>query len=221
MQTSEASIKLAILHPVEGIRNKALGFFGGFPGQDTTVMPLVIQAVEKYGWDKAFSILRGADRLPQTEETVKWLTAELAKDWHLDDADNDNYCFAVALILSQTGTDLLWPEIASLPCFPEELKDRFLRRLEMASWDWQTAWSALEEVGREARDQGEYRMKQARDGELIIESLAQHHDKADVLLPLLNRRYKGYEKNLMEWLESLPDRTRWQDAVAGGRARPR
>ena len=33
---------------------------------------------------------------------MKWLTAELAKDWHLDDVSDDNYCFAIALILCQT-----------------------------------------------------------------------------------------------------------------------
>jgi hypothetical protein len=203
MRTSESTIKEGILHPVEEIRTKALGYFGRVHTQDTTLMPPVIQAVEEYGREMAFSILRGADRLPQTEETVKWLTAELGKDWHLDSVNNDNYCFAVALILCQTHTALLDPMMAELRCFPEELKDRFLKRLEMASWDWQRGWSALEELGREARDRGEYWLKDIRYAELILDSLARHHDKAEVLLPLLQRRYKGYEKTLMQWLESF------------------
>ena len=203
MRTPEATIKAAILHPVEEIRTKALDYFGRGHTQDTTLMPLVIQAVEKYDRDNAFAILRGADRLPQTEETVTWLTAELGKEWHLENVTHDNYCFAIALILCQTRTTLLDPVMADLPCFPEELKNRFLKRLEMASWDWQTGWSALEKLGREARERGEYRLKHTRYGELIVESLARHHDKAEVLLPLLQRRYRGHEKNLMQWLEGF------------------
>ena len=107
--------------------------------------------------------------------------------------------------------------MADLRCFPEELKGRFLKRLEMASWDWETGWSALEDLGREAREQGEYRKKHTRYGELIIESLARHQDKAEVLLSLLHRRYKGYEKNLMQWLEGflieLAGKMRLQAAV--------
>ena len=203
MRTPEATIRAAILHPVEEIRTKALNYFSHRLAEDTTLMPLVIQAVENYGRDKAFMILRGADRLAQTEETLKWLTAELGKDWHLEDVGDDNYCFAIALILCQTHTALLAPAMADLPCFPEELEDRFLKRLEMASWDWETGWSALEALGRDAREHGELRMKHIRDGELIVESLAQHRDKAELLLDLLQRRYKGYEKRLMEWLEGF------------------
>jgi hypothetical protein len=54
MQTAETTIRAAILHPVEEIRSKALDFFGRYPSQNTTIMPLVIQAVEKYGRDEAF-----------------------------------------------------------------------------------------------------------------------------------------------------------------------
>ncbi len=189
MRTPESTIKAAILHPVEEIRTKALDYFGRYHAHDTTLMPQVIQAVEKYGRDKAFSILRGADDLPQTEETVKWLTAELAKDWHLDDVNNDNYCFAVALILCRTRTALLHPLMADLRCFPEELKDRFLNRLEMASWDWQTGWFALEELGREVRDRGEYRLKRTGDsctmalpcigGDVVVKALADHWHRGD------------------------------------------
>jgi len=73
----------------------------------------------------------------------------------------------------------------------------------MASWDWATDWSALEALGREARERDEFRLEHLRYGELIVESLARHHNQAEVLLPLLQRRYKGYEKNLMQWLEGF------------------
>jgi len=203
LRTPEATIKAAILHPVHEIRTTALNYFTHGLAEDATLMPLVIQAVEKYGREKAFAILRRADRLEQTQETVQWLTAELAKDWPLETVASDNYCFAIALILCRTHTALLDPAMTDLRCFPEELKDRFLKRLEMASWNWETGWSALEALGREAREQGEFRLRHTRHGELIVESLARHQNKAEVVLSLLQRRYKGYERNLMHWLESF------------------
>ncbi len=203
MRTREAMIKTGILHPVHEIRNKALNYFTHGLAQDPTLMPLVIQAVERYGRDEAFTILRGADRLASTQESVRWLTAELAEDWPLETVASDNYCFAIALILCRTRTALLDPAMTDLRCFPEELKDRFLKRLEMASWNWETGWSALEALAREAQEQGEFRLEHTRHGELIVESLARHQDKAEIVLPLLQRRYKGYDKHLMHWLESF------------------
>ena len=201
MRTTESKIKQAILHPEDEVRSTALAYFARSHSADESIMPLVIEAVEQFGRNKAFSILRGADSLPQTEATIGWLTEELSKDWSLGDVGNDNYCFAVALILCDARTDLLLPEMADLRCFPEELQGWFHERLKMASWGWGTGWNTLEEYGRGVREQGEYRIRDIRRGGRIIESLARHRKKGDVILPLLHRRYRGRDRNLMEWLE--------------------
>ncbi len=44
---------------------------------------------------------------------------ELSKDWDLRDVGNDNYCFAVALLLHDADLQLLNPEVTELRCFPE------------------------------------------------------------------------------------------------------
>ena len=62
-------------------------------------MPLVIEAVEKYGRESAFRILRDAERLPQTEFSFNWLLNELKADF-----DQDNYRFAVCLALLSAAT---------------------------------------------------------------------------------------------------------------------
>ena len=202
MRTPESRIKEAILHPEEEVRLTAVSYFSRSHGRDETVMPLVIEAVEKYGRDHAFRTLRDADALPQTEATVGWLAGELSKDWDLADVTNDNYCFAVALILCNGRIDLLRPDLVDLPRFPEELRDWLLERLEMATWDWHTGWAVLEQLGRDVRDQGQFRVSDYHRGRRIVESLARHRNRADVILSLLQRRYRGYERNLMEWLES-------------------
>jgi hypothetical protein len=75
----------------------------------------------------------------------------------------------------------------------------------------------LERFGRAVRDQGEYRIPDLRRGGRIIESLARHPEKGHEILPLLDRRYRGRERNLMEWLEDfvveLAGRMRLEEAV--------
>ena len=63
MRTPESKIKAAILHPEEEIRLCAVEYFSDAPCEDETIMPLVIQAVEKYGRETGFRILRDAERL--------------------------------------------------------------------------------------------------------------------------------------------------------------
>ena len=204
MRIPESRIVESLLHPEEEVRLTALRYFSRSPCEDRTLMPLVIQAVEKYGRGKAaFYILRAADALPQTPETVAWLTGELAKDWDLDDVGNDNYCFAIALILYKTSVELLRPEMADLPCFPLELEERFRCRLEMTSenWGWDRTWQELEDLGRMARRRDGICTADTRWAAIFVERLARHRDKADVVLKLLQRRYRGYDRDLMDWIE--------------------
>ena len=118
MRLSESKIKEAILHPEEEVRLRAIAYFSRSSASDETIMPLVIEAVEKYGREKGFSILRRADDLPQTATTVQWLVDEFSKDWDLRDVGNDNYCFAVALLIHDADPQLLKPDLAELRCFP-------------------------------------------------------------------------------------------------------
>jgi len=218
MRIPESEIKQAILHSEDEVRSTALAYFDRSHSEDESLMPVVIKAVEKYGRDKAFRILRGADNLPQTEATIDWMTEELSKEWDLEDVGNDNYCCAVALILCKARTDLLLPEMSDLRCFPKELQGPFHERLEMASWSWDTGWEALEEFGREVREQEESRIRDIWRGGRIVESLASHRKMGDKILPLLHRRYRGRDRNLMEWLEcfiaELTGRMRLEEAVS-------
>ncbi len=201
MRTSESKIKEAILHPEEEVRLTAIAYFAERHNQDETVMPLVIEAVEKYGRDTAFCILRRADDLTQTEVTVKWLVDELSRNMDLEDVNNDNYQCSIALILSDTPPELLAADTAHVCNFPGELRPAFLDRLEMVAWDWERGWAALEELGEETRESGGFRMRHVRRAKRIIEALAPHREHADEILQLLHRRYRGRSRSLMEWLE--------------------
>ena len=185
------------------MRLRALAYFSRSYTQDETIMPLVIEAVEKYGVEKGFSILRRADDSPQTATTVQWLADELSKDWDLRDVGNDNYCFAVALLLNDADPRLLKPNIAEISCFPKELTISFHERLEMATWDWETGWTAFEQFGKEVRQRGHFRLCDLHRGKRLVEVLSRHRGMGDAVVSLLERKYRGMDRNLMEWLEPM------------------
>jgi hypothetical protein len=203
MRAPESRIKEAILHPENEIRTSAVKYFAGQPGHDQSVMPLVIEAVEKYSRDEAFSILRAADELPQTEAAVRWLTGELSADWDLEEVWQDNYCMAVALVLCQADPGLLEAGFGELPCFPEEIRPWLDERIEMASWDWETGWAALEDLCKEARQRDTFVRADLRRGMRIIESLARHPAGADAVLPRLHARRSGRYSELGNWMEGF------------------
>lgn len=124
MRLLESKIKASILHPEEEVRLVALRYFADSLTDDESVMPLVIQAVETYGVDSAFRILRDAEQLPQSDASINWLIAQMHRDLDLASIDNDNYRFAVALTLCDCDPVLIAhreSEIRTAPLFPREL----------------------------------------------------------------------------------------------------
>ena len=81
MRLSEDKIKEAILHPDLDVRDTAIRYFYSSTIPDQTLMPLAIQAIEQYGRTKAFSFTHYLNLLPQTEQTIGWVIAELQRDF--------------------------------------------------------------------------------------------------------------------------------------------
>ena len=205
MRLPEARIKQAILHPESEVRLTAVDYFAGSHSCDPEVMPLVIQAVEKYGRDSSFRLLRDAERLTQTDATMDWLLGELRRDFDVDDINSDNIRFSIALIVFDAPIDLLRKrkaDIDRLSAFPAELRSPLDERLEMANWGLEKCWEALEELGRRTMKKGDFTLSETRYASRIIESLAQYPDeRGDMVLDLLQRNYPAKGRRLMHWLE--------------------
>jgi hypothetical protein len=173
MRLPEAKIKRAILHPESEIRLTAVGYFADSHSSDPEVMPLVIEAVEKYGRDSSFRLLRDAEHLVQTANTLDWLINELRRDFEVDDIDTDNLRFALGLIVVAAPINLLGkrkPDIDGLAAFPAELRGPLDERLQMANCGWQKCWEALEELGRRTMKKGDLAINDDRHASRIIES---------------------------------------------------
>lgn len=207
MRLLEPKIKAAILHPEEEVRVAAVSYFSGSLSRDETIMFVVIKAVEMYGRHQAFRILRAAEHLAQTPATVEWLVRELRRGYDLADLDEDNYRFAVALVLFHARPEVLLQRkgfIIALPMFPDELRGPLDERLDMFSWDWDQGWAALEALGQDTMRRGGFTQNDVRYAHRIIGSLARHRTtKADYVLSLLHRPGSAARKERLSWLEPL------------------
>jgi hypothetical protein len=205
MRTAEAQIQAAILHPEREVREAATHYFADAYSTEASVMPLVIQAVEKYGREGASPLLRLADRLVQTPATVAWLMEELRRSYDSNDIPQDNYRCAVALALCQADPHLLLPvkdEIPALPAFPPQLRQDLVLQVERSSWDWPTGWKALQQWGERTMDAGHVGRWDAEQADAMARALGRFREQGgESVLTLLHRRYRGYEKQLVEWLE--------------------
>ena len=191
MRLREAKIKEAILHPEEEVRLVAVGYFADSRSPDASVMPLVIQAVEKYGRNSSFLIMREAERLAQTDTTLDWLINELRQDFDRASISDDNLRFALALAIMAAPIDLLSKrraDIDALPSFPDELRGPLGERLSLATSTWEQGWEALEQFGRRTMKTREISLIEQRHADRIIESLARHAvERGEFVLELLCR----------------------------------
>ena len=77
MRLSEQKIKEGILHAERAVRSEAVLYFSRSYTRDESVMPLAIQAVEQYGWDKAFTEATCMDGLALNDATLPWVLVQL------------------------------------------------------------------------------------------------------------------------------------------------
>ncbi|MEX0818886.1 MAG: hypothetical protein WD070_04815 [Pirellulaceae bacterium] len=205
MRLPESKIKAAIQHPEEEVRLTALHFFTKPLTDDQSVMPLVIQAAETYGVDSAFRILRDADRLPQTESTIDWLIGELHRDLDLASVDNDNYRFAIALVLCDADPMLIAnreSEIRKAPLFPRQLRKPLAETAIAASWNWDVAWKKFLDWADKMSRRRKWSRSEHRRIHALVRLLARHRDGEAQLLALLRRENHGVEPGLAEWFDS-------------------
>ena len=145
MRLSEDKIKAAILDADLEIRLRATKFFAKSYSTDLTVMPLVIQAVETFGRQDAYSLIGRSRYLPQTAETISWIIDELNNE-QSDQYENYTYNLWMALLRADPALLLLREsDILESRNFPPEPRVPFSERLQMLSWDEATCWQKLED----------------------------------------------------------------------------
>ncbi len=203
MRLAESQIKVGILHAEEEVRLQAVGYWADCHGRDETIMPLVIQAVERYGRSSAFRMLRDAERLVQTAPTVAWLMDELRRDYDQEDIRQDNYRFAVGLALAYADPELLVRRhkgFLALPAFPEQLQSVLDDRLRFHLMGWPALWAELERFGQEVMARDEVTFADERYGHNLIEAMGRHVREGDKVVRAMAGKGHRSKRALMDWL---------------------
>jgi hypothetical protein len=81
MRFPESKIKEAILNAAPEIRERATYYFAKSCSDDVSIMPLVIQAVQTHGRQRAYRLIGPARDLAQTAESIAWVIDELSGEF--------------------------------------------------------------------------------------------------------------------------------------------
>ncbi len=200
---SVEAVKRAILHPVACVREHAVHYFADSFTLDTSIMPLVIEALDEYGKDDAYMLVGASVPLPQTADTIDWVIRELNDD---RSASYESYTYNLERILCAADPHLLAPradDIAATAHRTPGAYDVIAERIAMLSWDADRCWRELEEhcdAYREVKYGSEARLDRARR---IVEALARHDVSESRVLELLRQEVDPHADTQMKWMEPM------------------
>ena len=208
MRLTEDQIKAGILHDDIDVRFAALHYFAESYQPNPTVMPVVIQALERFGRTKAFRYSYLIAHLTPTEETIHWVIEELQNQPRRTE-DERNYLSHLSRLLCNADPRLLLPhqqDIFAAPGFDRDsrFREEFNRRLELFTWNEKALWSELEAICEEGKTKsyaGELRWHESED---IVEALGREGGRhVDRMMALLAIKVEEFDNNPMTWMEPL------------------
>ena len=204
MRLSENRIKEAILSTDLEIRQRSISFFAKSFSSDTSVMPLVIKAVETFGREDAYHLIGLSRDLPQTEDTISWIIDELDNE---QSDQHENYTYNLSMVLVKADPSLLLPKESAIlesPHFVPELRVPLSERLQMLSWDEATCWRELEAFCEESKDKQYVNEINLGFSKWIVEALARYGDECEEKVQvLLRQKVEDFNHNPMKWMEPL------------------
>jgi hypothetical protein len=203
---TDDQIKAGIFHADVDVRFAALHYFADCYSPDPTVMPVAIEAIERFGRTKAFRFIHPIAYLAQTEPTIHWAVQEL-KTQPRHSEDERNYVDHICRLLCHTDPRLVQPfenDILLAPAFELEYREKLTRRLKLLTWDGEALWRELETICEEGKDEdcaGDIRWNEADD---IVEAMGRQDGvHADRMMDLLREGIKDDENNPQTWMEPL------------------
>lgn len=151
MRLPEDKIKQGILHPERDVRDAVVFYFAHSFSPDPSLMPLVIQAIEKYGWTEAFEFYSFLDDLVQTDETLLWLLAERKRLAVPQNEQEENYVVALSSALVNADAALLQRHHAGLMAMEElddETREAIDERILYQEFGPEQLWNEFEDFAQ-------------------------------------------------------------------------
>ena len=149
MRLSEDKIKAGILHPDRDVRDAAAMYFSRSACCDPSILPLAIEAIEKYGWEKAFLVPPVVEGLPLSDETLPWVLDQLQHNELLKDRSmlGRGWHGALLSFLWKADAKLLAhheSEIFGIKGLPKDDHDLIDMRIDLLTVNADTCWRELE-----------------------------------------------------------------------------
>lgn len=176
MRLAEDKIKAGVLHPERDVRDAAVMYFSRADCRDPSVLPLVIQAIEKYGPESAFIVPSVAEGLPISADTLPWVLRQLEGHRSTDgEITGAAWRRTLAWLLCDADAGLLSrhaAEILRARGLSNDDRDLIQTRIELLAVPPDTCWSELEAICQRASH--ERADPDTEYGYALVEALARH-----------------------------------------------
>ncbi len=177
MRLSEEKIKVGILHPDRDVRDAAAMYFSKSVCRDTSILPLAIQAIEKYGWQHTFNYSSAIEGLPLSGETLSWSLKELQQNNFQGDTIWQG---TLARLICKANVGLLARHKSEvLEILDKEDRNTIDTRLDLLDVDAETCWRELDALCQVAKSTCSD--PDATRGDALIEAIARHGNAERVL----------------------------------------
>jgi HEAT repeat protein len=207
MRLSSDQVKQGILHPEKAVREEAVIYFAHSFSEDPTIMPVVIQALEKYGWRDGISSEAFGEGLVQTEETLVWLLTEVRRVGHPEDRAWSRYQTGLRRLLAAADASLLRKyeaELSHLGLTDTDFRAAVHDRIRLLSADSETCWRELESFAAGLKGREYLSDINFAPAHYLIEAIAREgHKFADRVLDLLAKETPDDANELLTWLQPL------------------
>jgi hypothetical protein len=177
MRLPADKVKKAILHPDQDVRVAVAGYFARSFRPDPGIMPLVIQAVEQYGFDTAFPAYSFLDDLAQTEESVRWLIQKIEQAGQPANEEEAQPILAYSSALVHADPAVLQRHEAALlglEALDDETRDSLSERIWFQARPLEELWRDLEEFCHDHADEESVSNEDFDLACRLVEALGRH-----------------------------------------------
>src|SRR5438552_11376713 len=135
-------LKPHLAHQDRFVRKAVADYFGDSFSQDPEIVPLILQACERYGDEQNLNGLCACEKLAFTAEAIRGLLQRLAR------ASNGDAIFHYNAAILAAPFELLklhQVDIRTNPNFDPDLAPQLERRLKFVEWSSERLWQALQD----------------------------------------------------------------------------
>lgn len=203
MRLATDELKQAILHADQAVRQAIVFYFAHSFTPDATILPLVIEVIERYGRAEAFSFYTFMENLPLSDDTLPWLLSELSKG---DEGVDGYFKCLLSCLLSADPAVLERHEetIMESEWLSDEDRDALAERIWFRTRSPQELWQDLEEFCETQANETDVAKVDLGFANRLVSALADYRDEfAERLLDLLRADIDDYTDNPMIWMEPL------------------